>query len=275
MLNQFQRGEASALSQQWKVKSCVFTKSLESYVCKATASNLEGSDSEGAKKMGLIVSTVVSSCEAVGDAIDVSMRGHVREKVISNIDDITKTIVAAARPCPDNAGLTPEEKTSFFEKIEAAKLASTVLGDDGDTVRQDTEALALLFACLTSDVSASHRDSNTSIDQQLVIDFIKSCSRLADMDYTTAWAKLNSFTKSVADEDLSVLTSSAATMFTVKDKEFAALSLAIKENLDSVAIKEEEVKIHESIHAIEAFTIALASTSIKRGGVNHRIKRVC
>ncbi|CAE7517741.1 unnamed protein product [Symbiodinium sp. CCMP2592] len=241
--------EASALSSQWKTKAWIFNRTLDICATKATAAAPDGED---ATRMASILTTVQSSCDTVSSAIDIALRGHVKDKAMSNIDELIKTVVAVVSNV-DGPGPTAEDTTNFFAKIEAAKLASTVLGEDGATVRNGTEALALLYTCLTSSVSARDREPNTVIEEKIIVDFIMSCNKLVDMDYSDAWAKLNSVTTVVSDEALAILTQSATTMRDLRDTEFTTLSTAIKEHLDGAAIDESTVEIHDGIYAIESF----------------------
>ena len=237
--------DASTLTTTW------VSKSTATFACLAecaTKAHKEGLDPEC--KLKECAYNLAAEKEKLGQTLEESLKGHLRDRSLSHIQEcflILRNAVLSA------GEVRPESKDNFYNKMEAAQLVSTVLGAEGNAIRQGMDVSCVLLECMMAYDAVVRECSSTDERMAAVVVFLKGCKDLSVVDYISALKEMNkSFPVScLSDKDYEDMTNIVSVMFAKKDTEFQAIVAYHKEKLDAAYIPEADVEIPDPFMKIE------------------------
>ena len=240
--------DANALISSWASKSTSICACLGDCATKAHAQGL-GPES----KLKGCVDELVAEKEKVSQALEASLKGHLRDRSLDNIQECMLILRNAVLSAGE---VQPTSKDNFNQKVEAALLVSSVLGAEGAVIREGIDAACLLLNCLMAYAAAMC--DHDSVEQRMaaVAAFVKAYKAFPVATYASALKEMNkSFSHScLSDKDYDDMSNIVGAMSAKMDVEFQAIVAHHQGKLEAAFIAEADVEIPDHIAKIEQYS---------------------
>ena len=242
--------DASSLPTLWSTKSKAMVAALAACVDRAERNKCF---SEG--RLQEHMNLVKTQMTAVGEAIEKSLQGQLREGSMTNVTDCLKTMMVAVHQTESQC-VDEDVKTDFFQKVEAAQLVSTILGDEGHKVSAGVHAASLLFGCVCARAQVIRGGADGDGDSEKrkkSLDFIKSYSEMMALDVGCILAvkELNDIVSVLSAEDVACVEALMQNLTNLHDQEFDQTVKDCNQRLDACYVEEKLVELPQFVLNLE------------------------
>ncbi|CAE7806511.1 unnamed protein product, partial [Symbiodinium necroappetens] len=240
--------DAKTLTTAWA------SKSASTFACLTECANklhTQGLDPEC--KLKECANTLAAEKDKVSRVLEDSLKGHLRDRSLTNVQECMLILRNAVLSAGE---VRAESKENFDKKKEAVLLVSTVLGDEGNAIRQGMDMSCMLLGCMMSYDAVTHESDSADQRMTTVMEFLKNCKELSTVNYVSDLKEMNkSFPVSpLSDTDYEAMNDIVKSMLARKDTEFEAIVAYHKEKLDAAYITDADTEIPDLFMSVECYS---------------------
>ena len=237
--------DASKVSSAWKAASKAVLTTVGDL-----SDRVEAAGVDPQKQMAGVLEQLKLEVSNVGAAIELSMQGWLREGALATVKDCVDMLMSAA----ESPGQKMDDQVAidFSAKVENAQLVSTILGEDGKTVKTGIQTASMLFGCLDAYAAAIANNDNAETSVGFVKSYLKlttcSSSVLEDL------VGLNAVVAVLSQQAQLKVTEVVKLLSDMSEKSLKTFVGQCSQTLDASFIEDNIVEVPEPIAKIDCQT---------------------